>query len=115
MARYTEDETPEKSKVEDNEEEKNENTLSRSLSTYTFEVNDSKNQNSASDIEDKRNTKTPKTAPKYKKMKQRIKILKQEVKIAEMKIEIIKHEINNLKNLQGQDHLEKKYKTNLYI
>ena len=49
MARDTEDKTPETAKIGDNEEEKNDKTLSRSSSTYTFEINDSEYENSTLD------------------------------------------------------------------
>ena len=48
FTRDTEDETLKAANVEDNEEEKNKNTPSRSLAYYTFEANFSENKESTS-------------------------------------------------------------------
>ena len=110
MSKGLEDETPDSAKIEDNDEEKNEDSKSRPSSPYKLDDKDSENDQSATDVEDKKKSETSGTVPKYEWMKQRIKILKQEVKIAEMKTEINKHEINNSRDLH---QLQKKHKISL--
>ena len=86
---------------------KNKSTIFRSSLPYSSEANDLENEESTSDVDNKKVTQSSKTAPKYEIMKQRITILKQQLKIAEMKREIIKHKINNSKDLQDLRQLKK--------
>ena len=65
MAKDLEDETPDSAKIGDNDEEKNDDSKSRSSPPYNLEDKNSENDQSGTDFEDKNKSQTSGTAPKY--------------------------------------------------
>ena len=117
LGRDTEDEATKTDKFEDNEEEKYENNIPRSLPLCSFEDKNlhslSENEESASDVDDREPAQTSRIATNNEWMKKKIKILEKEINIEKMKTEIIRYEISNVNSIQDMRQLKKKHKINL--